>query len=139
MLVFAVVYASLFVTISSTSSLKMRNITIVPDVYFDHLEALTQDRVYDRFNVLINSLLRDKCMTVWIYSPLKKRSIQMTESNLIDFLNAEMAVYSGMDENEFLEFSSKLPTNNNNTEQTLIYVQNYFYVFNAENIKISYL
>ena len=36
-----------------------------------------------------------------------------------------MAVYSGMDENEFPEFSLKLPTVSNKTEQTLIYVQNY--------------
>ena len=110
------------------SCIKMKNITIVPNIRIQGDDAIQLHEPYlDQLCLLIKSLLRDECTDVWMYSRFEKRSIRMSESNFQHFLETELAMSNFIDENEFLEFTSKLPKATRLVEQTLVYI--YFYSY----------
>ena len=106
--------------------MKIKNISIVPNILIhSRVPDSFQPLMYE-FRLLINSLLRDPCTEVWVYSRIRKRFLQMIGSNAQNFFDTEIAAYDFLEDYEFLEFSLKLPEVNGITEQTLLYIYAYY-------------
>ena len=136
LLIFILFYAP--VSISSSkgkeidSCIKIKNITVFSNIRIKAVNDDTQQQYrnepqLDQFSLSIKSLLRLRCTLVWVYSPKQKRSIRMSESNWQRFLDTELAMSNFVDENEFLEFTSKIPEVNGMVDQTFLYV--YFHTY----------
>ena len=72
--------------------------------------------------ILDESVTKRTMYDLWFYSPIKKRSIQIKESNLEHLLVTEIALFNEIDSNEFLEFVSELPEVDSITDQTILYL-----------------
>ena len=106
---------------NTMNCIKFKKVTIVTNIPKTVVYHFKSPKLKQQ-GVLIKLLLRDSCTEVWMYSRNHKYSIRMMESNVQHFLDTENAFYNFMDENEFIEFASKLPEVKKPFEQTLLYM-----------------
>ena len=97
---------------------KSMNVTLI----LDSMDHMGESFYPDMFSPLISSLFRDPCCKVWMYSSLTKELVQFHEDNHIDFLMREAGHAQGIELNEFLEITSKLPNGTAIEEQSLVYI-----------------
>ena len=128
-----------------TSCLRTYNVTIILNrvgfVKASGMSGVELDEDSNHFDLtaicpLASMLLRDPCIEVWMYSMLKRRSVQLNEESLIMDLTTENVAMKEIEINDFLEFIPKLPPSTKAVEQSVIlkiYRDTFSYMFDYED------
>ena len=128
-----------------TSCLRTYNVTIILNrvgfVKASGMSGVELDEDSNHFDLtaicpLASMLLRDPCIEVWMYSMLKRRSVQLNEESLIMDLTTENVAMKEIEINDFLEFISKLPPSTKTVEQSVIlkiYRDTFSYMYSYED------
>ena len=97
--------------------LKMRNVTFIMDTG----ERIFFASLYEPFFL---KMLRNPCITVWMYSQVKRQLIRLEEQNLVRFLlSEEDVVPEHIETSKLLELTSRMPMSTQENEQHIIYIK----------------
>ena len=119
-----------------------RNITIIPYSIFDDYQEDTYIYVTGKGHMyyygmqlihLVKVLIEEmSCFEIWVYSPIQKICIHLTDGNYVQFFESEWTLITSTNDDDISDLVSKIPNTNDDYEQTLLFIT---YQFNNIALK----
>ena len=103
--------------------MEISNVTIIPHIIFDGYDHFVRKAFLNssmQLRYLVKSMLDTPCFIVWVFCPLRRRLIRLTEENYIHFWEGDLQIVTETDENELIKVLENMPHNNENNKQTLL-------------------